>query len=185
MKTTITCAHCGAEVSRETSEVNRTHRNRGRLYCSRRCAGLGRRSNLTIEEKKVRKAAYDKEYRTKNKELLRKKKQANYYANHEENLRKQAARRACPEWRKKHAEYKKEHQARPEWKDHKRRYDRQYRCERAVGPEMAEAYSVLIDLENELRKRINKKGTYYHHKGRSSAHKRKRRACQNIQSNLI
>lgn len=75
----LNCSYCGKENDFKTGAINAA-RKRGQLvqYCNKTCAGLGRRRNLTIEQKKAEKANYDREYRNNNRELLKEKKQIYY-----------------------------------------------------------------------------------------------------------
>lgn len=102
------------------------------------------------------KAEYDRKYRAEHRDRLCQQKRDRYYANHEESLRKHAARRAAtraePEAHAAEKAYKREYQSRPGWKEHKRQYDRRYRAEREFGQgPLAEAVVLLRELEEELR----------------------------------
>ena len=57
----IICDNCGKSSLKEAGGVNRTIRNGGNLYCSRKCTGIARRT--TKEEKIEGKRLYDLEYR--------------------------------------------------------------------------------------------------------------------------
>ena len=76
--TKIKCAYCGSEVYKKTGAVNRAIKIGKPLYCNKICAGLGRRKNISVEEKKKLKAEYDREYRKNNREQIKERK-AEYF----------------------------------------------------------------------------------------------------------
>lgn len=70
----IKCAYCGNENDFPTGKVNRARNNGLNIYCDRKCAGLGRRTNKTIQQKKEEKRIYDNAYRLRNSEKIKIKK---------------------------------------------------------------------------------------------------------------
>lgn len=123
----------------------------------------------TVEQKKAIKAEYDRQRRDALGELLRTKKREAYRANHSENLAKQRVKRAQlysdPVALADYREKLKEIRSRPEWKKHKRQYDRRYRAEKKVGPEWADSYLALLDLENEVDEMVPNRMDLYVMKG--------------------
>lgn len=147
----IQCTHCGNSVEKETSAVNRSRKVGMALYCDKRCSSDARR--IGTEEKKARKVEYDRQRREGPlREALLQQKKAYYEAHAREILAVQkAAREADPELKKRRRDCQKRCMERPEWKEHKREYDRQYRADREFG-EMAPAYLLLLELEKEVER---------------------------------
>ena len=143
-KVTITCERCGAASEKEAGAVNRARRSGLRLFCSRTCAGEGRRTHKSKAQKVEEKRQYDTEYRTKNRAMLKAKKAAHYQATRDPE-KERAYRKATMA---RHVEYCR----RPEYKAYKREYDRQYRASE-FGP-FAEAYLLAIDLNREIKERM-------------------------------
>lgn len=180
--TTIECAHCGESARKRVGAVYRSRRNGSPIFCSRACSYAGRTTvKITPEERKEIKRLYDIERRKgpKRAEILAKKK-ASYYANHEEFKRKaalmRAERRADPE---KYADYKaemKRYRESPEWKQHKAKYDLERRA--AEFGDMAEAYLVLLELDNEINELVPDRGDLYGMKGTRNKHQERKRAWQ-------
>ncbi|MDE2104458.1 MAG: hypothetical protein KGL39_44900 [Patescibacteria group bacterium] len=79
MKVRAKCSYCGRFFSIERGALRRAQKAGYSVYCTREHAGLGRRTNRTLVEKKAIKADYDKEYRRRNAKILKKKKAA-YFA---------------------------------------------------------------------------------------------------------
>lgn len=134
------CAHCGRPAAREAGHVNRSRRLGSSLYCGRKCSGLGRRKPpKTAAQKKAEKAAYDREYRAKNLELLRAKKAAYYREHIDRDKEREARKRRMP----KHVEYCR----RPEYRVKKKAYDRPHRAKKFYGP-LWEAALLTQDIRN-------------------------------------
>lgn len=141
---TITCDYCGCEVQKRLALYNRAKKDGSSLYCNIKCAGYGRRNNKTIEQKKAEKATYDKEYRERNKERI-KKRHAEYFQRTYDPVK------AAKERKKKmhkHVEYCR----RPEYKRWKKEYDKRYRAKKKFG-ELWESALILQDIEAEYDKR--------------------------------
>lgn len=149
-----TCAFCGAEFSRRQGTPPK--------YCSQACFGASRRKlvyPLTLEQHRERiaaKAQYDAARRERLGQALLDKKRAHYYATHEEQLKRQAARRKTKAYQEYMAEHGPRWRARSEWKAHKKRYDRILRAKRDYGP-LWEAQVALLDLEDEIRSQGDRK----------------------------
>lgn len=140
------CAHCGKAAERPAGHVNRSRRLGLRLFCGRRCSGLGRRdpNPPTKDERVAAKRAYDAAYRRKNRALLKAKKAA-YFRRTYDPAKAAIERKARMP---RHVEYCR----RPEYKAYKRQYDRQHRA-REYGP-FAEAFMLCIDLNREIKRRM-------------------------------
>lgn len=159
------CAWCGEDGQQEAGAVNRAHRRGAKLYCSRKCSGLGRRKNKTDAEKKLAKRLYDMEYRRKNRDLLKAKKAA-YHKRVYDPTEAAIKRRAR---RKEHAEYCR----RPEYKVWKRSYDRRYRAKKQYG-EFWESYLLFQDIETEVLLRMPRQQVAYINGTTNKSQKRKR-----------
>ncbi len=156
-KSLIICGHCGKESLRQNGHINRTKKEGRKLFCNQKCFGLSRRDGKSIEQKKQEKRDYDKEYRSKNREMLKTKKKQQYERRKDEIEAKRKILRKTPEYK----EYRRRYLATDKYKNYKHKYDRVYRCKKKYG-EYWEAASVLIDIEKELTphkyetKKINK-----------------------------
>lgn len=136
----ITCPQCGCQVDKRAGEVNRAKAAGRTLYCGRECAGLARRHDTrTPEQKKADKAAYDTNYRAKNREMLKAKKAAYYAENHDREKERATRQKRMPQ----HLEYCR----RPEYRAKKKVYDRQYRAEKFYG-ELAEAFVLTLEIRD-------------------------------------
>lgn len=180
--TEITCEHCGARAMKLTGGVNRSRRKGAALYCSRECSSFARRSGKTTQQRRAEKAEYDRRRRAELGEELLAQKRAAYHALSPQEktnkyLRKKAKRQANPEIMRRYEEACRRARNRPEWKAHKRRYDRRYRAEQEFGEgALADAVVFLRELQDEVNDRIERdSGFYYHQKGRSNAQKRRRK----------
>lgn len=175
----VSCAHCDKVIYKRTGDINRA-RNRGMsIYCGRKCAGIAKRSNKSLEQRKAEKSAYDRRRLEAHRDEINRKKREAYYARHEKNLKKQAELRAKiradPQ---RHEEYKRMaryYANRPEWKEKKRKYDRLYRAVREYGEEWGSVYVALLDLQDA----IDEKASWYERRltmGRLNKAKHRRRA---------
>lgn len=145
----ITCGYCGKTTHKSTGHYNRARKLGAGLYCSKQCSSDAKRDTRPLKEKREEKRLYDIEYRAKNKEMLKAKKADYFKRDYAENPEKYKAIRQ--KRMKGHVEYCRQ----PKYKEYKKQYDRQYRCKKKYGP-MAEAASVLIDLEQAVRVKISK-----------------------------
>jgi hypothetical protein len=137
----IRCAHCGKTADLANGAVKRARRIGARLFCGRKCAGLGRRKHIPKSVRRLMKAIYDAEYRRKNRDLLKAKKRAYFVHTYDpEKARVERKKRAAA-----HAEYCR----RPEYKLWKSDYDRKQR-DAEYGP-FAEAARLCIDLSRATR----------------------------------
>ena len=136
----VECANCGLVFDCLAGHFNRSKSRGARLFCSQKCSGIGRRKNRSDAEKKTIKAAYDKEYRAKNAEMLKAKK-AEYH-------RKTYDPERAAEERKRRAPYHAEYCRRPEYRDWKSEYDRKYRAGKQYG-DWAECFLLTQDIRSE------------------------------------
>lgn len=114
----IKCPVCNLVVSKPSGQINRALKLGLNIYCSRKCSGIGRRSTKSDELKRKEKSEYDKEYREKNKALIKLKKAA--YTRSESGIKMQRKRRA----KLKESGYHNEYCRKPEQrqKERERRY---------------------------------------------------------------
>lgn len=116
-----------------------------------------------MEEKKRRKAEYDREVRNDpvRGAARRKKRNEAYYANHEESKRRDRERRAnlTPEQYAKYRACQDRCQSTDDWKKRKKQYDREWKARRDYGP-LAEAQVALLDLNDEISSRMSRSEIY-------------------------
>ena len=136
-KTTITCPVCGRPSDKETGAVNRARKNGNPIYCGRACSGKARRKGKSREQKRAEKAEYDREYRAKNRAMLKAKK-ATYHKRTYDPAKAAEARKKRMPW---HAEYCR----RPEYRKWKKQYDRKYRAKKDYG-EFWECHVLALEV---------------------------------------
>lgn len=164
----IKCDYCGKEIEKYIGYVNRAKEEGLRQFCDKKCAGLGRRSNETEEEKKLIKYFYDafraivfeKKFKKQNAEYFRK----DYAANPE---KYRAQRKAGQE---KHNEYCRQ----PEYKKWKQEYDKKYRAKKIYGKLWESAIAL-----NELAKVVDNRQAKQDQKTINKTQNRKRYANKN------
>jgi hypothetical protein len=139
----FSCAHCGKSADRPTGHVNRSRAQGNKLYCGRRCSGLGRRKGKTKAQKKEAKRLYDADYRIRNEAELKVKRAAYFQATYDPKKARIERRKRA----KAHAEYCRT----PEYRAWKHAYD-QRRTDQQYGP-FAEAFRLVIDLNREIKAR--------------------------------
>lgn len=140
------CAHCGGEADRPTGHVNRAIKSGNSLYCSRECSGLGRRKGKTKEDRVAEKRAYDMEYRARNLDTIKAKKAAYYQRTHDPIREAEIRKERMP----RHIEYCR----RPEYREWKKTYDRQYRAVKHYG-DYAECFLLVMDIREECLSRMS------------------------------
>jgi len=151
------------------------------IYCGLKCSRIGRRKEHPKTPRnpnwKAIKKAYDREYRRKNRAMLKKKKHAYF-------LRTYDPVKAAKERKKtmaRHVEYCRQ----PAYKAYKREYDKKYRAEE-FG-DFAEAYKVLLLLIKEINLQQPDRAERYRQSGRHQWNpvnqQRRRDAKQRISSN--
>lgn len=112
------------------------------MYCSRNCFGKSRRKNIAKDIRVKNKAEYDREYRKKNKKLLKKKKRAYFERTYDPVKAAKERKKTMAQ----HVEYCRQ----PEYKKKKRKYDKKRRAEK-FG-EFADAYELLQKLEKTINR---------------------------------
>lgn len=123
--TTIICPHCGNSAEKQNNYLNRAKKVGMKVFCSIECSYKGRRIGRSLEEKKVLKSEYDREFRKKNAERIKEKK-------HEYFVRTYNPEKASIERKKrmhKHIEYCRQ----PEYKEKKKEYDQVRRAKLRYG----------------------------------------------------
>ena len=154
----VRCSYCRKFFQKAVGAYNVAQRIGAPLYCTRKCAGFGRRKNRSAREKKRLKAEYDLKRRTELAEELKAKKKAAYAIwgpLHREEERKKRKERMP-----KHVEYCRQ----PEYKVYKSEYDKKRKLSR-FGP-FAEAYKVLDQLKQEIKKQMPDRFERYAQSGR-------------------
>jgi hypothetical protein len=157
------CAHCGKATDKPAGAVNRARAAGLRLFCGRKCAGLGRRKHKTKAQRIEEKRLYDMEYRRQNRAMLKAKKHTYFVRTDDPD----AARIK----RKERAAFHVEYCRRPSYKLWKREYDQHYRA-REYGP-FADAYQLTIKLNREIKSRSN---NYEIRQANKTANKAQKRA---------
>jgi hypothetical protein len=139
------CAHCGKWTDKPAGAVNRARAQGLRLFCGRRCSGLGRRKHKTKAQRVEEKRIYDAQYRRINLARIKERKKAYHKANYDPAKQRAYNQRRMP--------YHVEYCRRPEYRRYKREYDRQLRASE-YGP-FAEAYMLTINLNREIKGRMS------------------------------
>jgi hypothetical protein len=142
----IVCPQCGKTAKKETGAINRAAKQGLPIFCSRECAGLHRRRSVSSAEKKEEKRLYDIAYRARNPEERKAKKAAYYRENHDREKERIE--------RKKRAHLHAEYCRRPEYRDWKSGYDRQYRAKKFYG-DFAECHLLVMDIRDECLNRMD------------------------------
>jgi hypothetical protein len=144
---TLVCESCAREFQRELRWVKILKR-RGceRQFCSQKCTGIARRLWKSVAQKKREKAAYDEIYRAREVEKIRQNKAAYFRSTYDP----EKARRERAKNMSRHVAYCRKYYSDPKRKAAKEAYDLDRRA-RAYG-EYADAYKLLIQLQDEVRK---------------------------------
>ena len=138
-----TCDWCEKSFYGLKSQVGRC----GKTYCSRKCAGFGRRKNRTKAEKRRLKAIYDEQYRKDNAEKLRKNKAQYFQKTYDPDRARKWRQANKHRWKN----YFRQYREKEEWKQHKKSYDFELRASE-YGP-FAEAWKIWLELVREIRRR--------------------------------
>lgn len=150
----LTCPMCRMGFECSTGRYNQAQKRGAPLYCGKVCAGWARRTpKLPEDERRAAKAAYDRERRERLGERIKAEKRAHYYANHEQILARERAKR--PQKRIYHAEYCR----RPEYVAKKAEYDKALRAKKGFG-EFADAFLALQSLESLIDARASRYEVY-------------------------
>lgn len=145
-KSRILCPACGKKSWRENGAINRARKQGVPIYCNRKCSGMARRKEHPKTPRnpnfKAMKAEYDREYRKKNREALRKKKHDYFKRTYD------PAKAAVK--RKQRMPYHVEYCRQPKYKAYKRNYDTEYMA-KEYG-EFGEAHKALVELLHEINR---------------------------------
>lgn len=142
----VHCHHCNAEVDLLTGHINRAKKLGKNIYCNRICSGLGRRKNLTKEQKIQQKSDYDAKYRKEQADALKLRK-AEYHKKSYDPQKAAIARKARMPY---HVEYCRK----PEYQAKKAEYDKRHLSQKKYG-EFWESALILNDLERKINNSIN------------------------------
>jgi hypothetical protein len=134
------CNHCGSKFEKTTGAANRALKQGKNIYCNRACAGIGRRSNLSDEEKKAIKSDYDKMYREKNLEKIKSNKKEYFKRTYNPEEAKVIRKKRMP----KHVAYCR----RPEYREKKKIYDQKHRAQQNYG-EFWESFLLVQEIHKE------------------------------------
>lgn len=137
----IICPQCNKKVQKKTGSVNRAIKIKAPIYCGKKCSGLARRKNRTVEEKKKIKSEYDKIYRKKNANKI--KERNRLYDSSP--LGRAMQKRNREKFKQYHLEYCRT----PEYRKYKRDYDHKHHLKNKYG-EFWEAASILVKLNSIL-----------------------------------
>jgi hypothetical protein len=140
------CPCCKTEFSSPPSRFNRATKIGAPVYCSKKCSGISRRSSLTKAEKIVLKKIYDKNYRTKNKAILKQKKHVHFKKTYDPVKASLVRKERMPI----HVEYCRQ----PKYKDYKKEYDKKYRA--AEFGDFSESHILLVELSKEILQRMHR-----------------------------
>jgi hypothetical protein len=163
-----TCDYCGKTMHKNVGHYNRAKKLGAGIYCDKKCAGLGRRTNETPEEKKIHKQWYDLFIRASmtddERDLKSLQSLVHFYLDYRANpdKYKEQRQRRMPA----HVEYCRQ----PGYKIKKRAYDEVHRAKKTYG-EYWEAAIVLKNLEKAIPSRLADKENKLYNK---STTKRKR-----------
>lgn len=139
------CAHCGEKADKPAGHVNRARSQGRKLFCSRVCFGLDRRIEKTDAQRKEEKRLYDIQYRARDVED-RKRRKAQYYQRTKDRVKEAEIRkRRMPQ----HVEYCR----RPEYRQWKKTYDRQYRAHKQYG-DFADCFLLVMEIRDECLSRM-------------------------------
>jgi len=161
----ITCSYCGKQSDKAAGAVNRANRQSAPLYCDKTCFGLAKRRHKSHDQKISEKAAYDAEYREKNRVMLKAKKAEHYKATADRG-KERAYRKANMA---RHVAYCQ----RPEYREYKREYDRIYRAKQDYG-EYWEAFLLTLDIDAEVKERATRYDIYMERGTINKTQRRKR-----------
>jgi hypothetical protein len=147
-KTKILCPQCKKWKMRWECDIRRAEKIGAPIYCSKKCAGLARRKDNPKTTRnpnwKAMKADYDREYREKNRDLLKVKKAAYFQETYD-------PKTAAIE-RKERMPYHVEYCRQTKYKEYKVEYDKKRRSDQ-YG-DFKEAYAVLLELTKEIKKQM-------------------------------
>lgn len=163
----LSCDYCG-------NPVKKRPRTLAHVFCNRTCAGMFRRKNESRESKRAKKAAYDREYRSKNLAQIRQKKH-NYHKRTYDPIAAAVARKTMMP---RHLEYCRK----PEYRKKKAAYDEKRRATIAFG-EFAESFLLLKQIDLEVSARASDYEIRLQQGALNKKQKRERNLCQKQRRN--
>lgn len=168
------CCYCGKVLTIYIGYINRAKKLGVPIYCDRKCAGLGRRSTETPQEKKEHKQWYDLFIRVSmtDREKAADKKRRQEYFKKEYTAKPEKYKKIRQQRMKAHIEYCRQ----PKYKSYKKKYDQKYRAKKNYG-KYWEAFIALRDLQGVVDNRQAKKDQ----KNITKQQKRKRNAKKHIE----
>lgn len=153
--------------------INRAMKLGNSIYCNRVCAGLGRRTGKTPEQKKEEKRLYDMDYRATSPTLKARK--ADYHQRTYDPVKAAAKRKERMPY---HVEYCRQ----PEYKAKKKEYDKLFRAKKHYR-EFAEAAILLNEIEKEVTARSEDRFQRYAMNGTLNKKQTRRRDYERLNSN--
>lgn len=169
----IVCECCKKKADLPTGKVNRAKKDGYKIYCSRECSSEARRFHRSVEEKKRLKAEYDKQFRKKNAEVIKKRKHEYFKKTYDPQKAAIERKKRMP----KHIEYCRQ----PKYKEYKKQYDVKYRAKKEFG-EFWESAILINQIEAEYNQQEVRQINNLHNK--SQKRKRKWKTMQNKNSLL-
>lgn len=139
----IVCSHCGKTVDKPKGYVTRALKIGAPQFCDKKCFGLSHRVDRTLEEKKLLKRDYDKQYRDKKAEIIKAKKKT-----YDQSLAGRAMqKRNRDKFKNNHLEYCRTEKYRL---GYKKNYDEKYHANKKYG-EYFEAAIILHKIEEKIQ----------------------------------
>lgn len=145
------CPVCSVKLNKLAGEINRAKKKGLKLYCGRKCSGIGRRVKKTKKQKIKEKSEYDRLYRENNKEILAQKKIEYFKKTYD-------PKKAAIE-RKKNMKRHVNYCRRREYREWKKQYDQKFRAQKIYGP-LWESFILLMNIEEEVLSRASKYDIY-------------------------
>lgn len=162
----IICENCDKKADQEVGHVNRAKRQGNHLYCGRPCSSEAKRK--TKAEKIEAKRIYDIAWRARPEHKAERSAEFKRNYNPEKARIKRAfVKKAHPEIEAKRREY----MALPEYKAHKKEYDKEFRAKKKYG-DYWECAILAIEINSEVKSRSSdieirrQNGTLNKHKAR-------------------
>ena len=148
------CPVCNKKFEARTGAINRALKNGYDIRCGIECAGIARRANKTIRQKKEEKRLYDMQHRAKNMERFKKLKADRFrrdYDPEKARIERQENKKLKPWQEEKRREYMK----REEYRRYKKIYDRAFRATKIYGKDWGECLVLMLNLRDECLKQAS------------------------------
>lgn len=168
------CPICNIEFESRNGDYNRAIKQGYKPVCGKVCAGVKRRKNKSVEQKKLEKAEYDRKYRAERYEEIQQKKRDYFQRTYDPEKARIVRKARMP----KHIEYCRQ----PEYKKKKKVYDRQYRNVKKYGEELGECMTLALKIRDEC---LNQMSDYEIRlsKGTINKHQQRKREYERLNSN--